>query len=146
MSCPQYASALRYVKRPKPNAVLTISDGVRSGSHYLTSLIGNMSDLPAMLRAARDTGGFTNRDLAEKIGRDESTVSLWMSGKRTPRMKNLQELARAMGVEMAELWSGPEAVPVTAAQAAVLEEMSHLDETQQEAIAALVRSMRSRNP
>lgn len=57
-------------------------------------------------------------------------------------MKNLEELARVMGVEMADLWSGPEAVPATAAQAAVLEEMSHLDETQQEAIAALVRSMR----
>lgn len=104
--------------------------------------MGRLLDLPAMLRAARDRGGFTNRDLAEKIGRDESTVSLWMSGKRTPRMKNLQDLARVMGVEMAELWSGPEAIPATAAQAAVLEEMSHLDETQQEAIAALVRSMR----
>lgn len=106
--------------------------------------MGKMFDLPAMLRAARDAGGFTNRDLAEKIGRDESTVSLWMSGKRTPRMKNLVELARVMGIEMTELWSGPEATPATAAQAAVLEDMSHLDETQQEAIAAFVRSMRPR--
>lgn len=95
-----------------------------------------------MLRAARDKGGFTNRDLAEKIGRDESTVSLWMSGKRTPRMKNLEELARVMGYELKELYNGPEAVPATAAQASVLEDMGHLDETQQEAIAAFVRSMR----
>jgi transcriptional regulator with XRE-family HTH domain len=108
--------------------------------------MSKLTSLPAMLRAARDKGGFTNRDLADKIGRDESTVSLWMSGKRTPRMKNLEQLARVMGVEMADLWSGPEAMPATAMQVAVLEGMNHLDETQQEAVAALVRSMRSRTP
>jgi transcriptional regulator with XRE-family HTH domain len=104
-----------------------------------------MSDLPAMLRAARDRGGFTNRDLADRIGRDESTVSLWMSGKRTPRMKNLEQLAAAMGLETPDLWRGPEATPATAAQASVLEDMSHLDATQQAVIAALVRSMRPRS-
>lgn len=102
--------------------------------------MSNMSLLPAMLKAARDSGGFTNRDLAEKIGRDESTVSLWMSGKRTPRMKNLEQLARAMGKELPELWSGPEAVPASAAQASVLEDMNRMDETQQEAFAAFART------
>lgn len=111
-------------------------------SQFMTPLVDTMSDLPAMLRAARDKSGFTSRDLAEKIGRSESTVSLWMSGKRTPRMKNLEQLAHVMGVEMNELWEGPEATPATAAQALVLEEMNQLTELQQEAVAAIVRSMK----
>ncbi len=104
--------------------------------------VPTMSDIPAKLRAARDKGGFTNRDLAAKIGKDESTVSLWMSGNRTPRVKNLEQLAKLMGVEMSELWEGPEATPANAAQQSVLDDMARLDATQQEAIAAFVRSMR----
>lgn len=102
-----------------------------------------MSTIASKLRAALDRAGITARDLAAKVGMDESTVSLWLSGQRTPRMKNLEKVARALGIEMAELWSGPEAVPANSAQMSVIEDMTALSSEQQEAIAAMVRSIKS---
>lgn len=101
-----------------------------------------MSNLPAKLRAALEKRGITQRDLAELIPMNESTVSLWLSGARTPRMKNLERLAQALGIEMAELWEGPEATPVNAVQQAMIDEMGQLEDSQQEILLALARSMR----
>lgn len=98
--------------------------------------------LTAKIKAAFERSGLTQRDLANAVGVDESTVSLWLSGERTPRVKNLERLARAMGLEASELWNGPEATPATEIQAKVLEDMNFLSPTQQEVVAALVRSMR----
>jgi transcriptional regulator with XRE-family HTH domain len=95
------------------------------------------------IRSAFERSGLSQRDLATAVGVDESTVSLWLSGERTPRVKNLEKLARAMGLEARELWSGPEATPVNEVQAKVLEDMNHLSPAQQEVVAAVVRSMRS---
>lgn len=101
-----------------------------------------MSLLAPKLRAALDRAGITARDLAGRIEMDESTVSLWLSGKRTPRVKALEKIAAALGIELAELWSGPEATPATAVQAAMIDEMGQLTPAQQEALLALARSMR----
>lgn len=94
------------------------------------------------IKSAFERSGLSQRELADKVGVDESTVSLWLSGGRIPRVKNLEKLAQAMGIEARELWSGPEATPVSEVQAQVLEDMAHLSPTQQEVVAALVRSMR----
>lgn len=113
-------------------------------SHLLRAESPTMStDLAAAIRTAFDNGGFTQAKLAEAIGVHESTVSLWISGKRTPTVKNLEKLARAMGLETKALWSGPEAIPANEAQLSVLQDMNELDPTQQEIVAALVRSMKS---
>lgn len=101
------------------------------------------SSLPARIQAALDKSGMTQRDLAAAIKMDESTVSLWLSGERTPRVKNLEKLAKALGIEARELWSGPEATPANEVQAQVLQDMAHLSPTQQEMIAGLVKSMRA---
>jgi len=101
-----------------------------------------MSVLAPKLRAALDRAGITARDLAGRIGMDESTVSLWLSGKRTPRVKALEKIAAALNIELAELWSGPEATPASAVQAAMIDEMGQLTPAQQEALLALARSMR----
>lgn len=56
-------------------------------------------------------------------------------------MKNLIAIAEALGIEVTELWDGPEAVPSTATQMALLEELDRLTPAQQEALLALARSM-----
>jgi transcriptional regulator with XRE-family HTH domain len=101
-----------------------------------------MSVIAPKLRAALDRAGITARDLAGRIDMDESTVSLWLSGKRTPRLKALEKIAAALNIELAELWAGPEAIPANAVQAAMVDEMGQLTPAQQEALLALARSMR----
>lgn len=101
-----------------------------------------MTPLAAKLRSALEKSELTARDLADRIGIHESTVSLWLSGGRTPRMKNLEKMAQALGIEMAELWEGPEATPANATQQAVLDDMAAMTPEQQEAVAAMVRSIK----
>jgi transcriptional regulator with XRE-family HTH domain len=101
-----------------------------------------MSVLAPKLRALLDRKGITARDLAGRIDMDESTVSLWLSGQRTPRVKNIEKLARALDVELAEIWSGSESEPQSPVQAAVVDEMKAMSETQQEAILAMIRAMK----
>lgn len=122
-------------------------DPAKFGSHPLRRNSPTMSTaLATRIKAAFERSGLSQLDLATAVGVDESTVSLWLSGGRTPRVKNLEKLARAMGLEASELWSGPEATPANAAQASVLHHMSFLDPVQQEAVAGLVRSMRAASP
>lgn len=102
-----------------------------------------MSLVAPKLRAALDRAGITARDLAGRIDMDESTVSLWLSGGRTPRMKNLQKVADALGIELGVLWAGPEATPATEVQAAMIDEMGQLSPAQQEALLAIARTMRT---
>ena len=101
-----------------------------------------MSVLSEKIAAAVADSGMTARQIADKIGYHESTVSLWISGGRTPRVKALEKLAAALGIEMAELWQGPEAVPATAEQSAMVDEMAGLTIEQQQALLAIARTMR----
>lgn len=104
-----------------------------------------MSSLSRRLTQARDAAGLTNKEVAQRLGLDESTVSLWMNGKRTPRVENLQKLAAELDVEMSELWQGEEVLPATPAQRAMVEEMADMSQAQQEALLALARAMRAGN-
>jgi len=105
-----------------------------------------MSDLPRKLREARDRAGVTNRYLAGKLGVNESALSLWFSGKRTPLVDNLKQLADLLGVEMADLWNGPEALPTAPPVRALVDIANGLDATQQELLLALAKSMQSQKP
>ena len=60
-------------------------------------------------------------------------------------MKNLQKIATALGMEVAEFWAGPEATPATAAQQAVIDDMAGMTPEQQEAVAAMVRAVKLAN-
>lgn len=110
---------------------------------YETGRLQSMSDLPRKLRDARDRAGVTNRYLAAKIGVNESTLSLWFSGKRTPLVDNLKQLAEELGVEMAELWNGPEALPTAPPVRALVDIANALSPAQQEALLALARTMQA---
>lgn len=43
--------------------------------------------------SAREKVGFTQREVAEKLGVDQSAVSLWETGKTAPRVSVLVKLA-----------------------------------------------------
>lgn len=48
----------------------------------------------------------TMKELGEKVGKGESTVSLWISGKSTPTMGTVQKLADYFGISTDELIFG----------------------------------------
>lgn len=100
--------------------------------------------LATRLRKARDDAQVSNGYIAQHLGVDESSVSRWMNGGRTPTVKNLMELAELLGVEMTELWEGEQVLPATPEQRIVVEAMRDLDATQQQALVALISSMRQK--
>ena len=51
------------------------------------------------LKALRLRKGFTQGDLAEKLGVEQPTVQRWEKGKREPSLGQLIELARALDIE-----------------------------------------------
>jgi len=52
------------------------------------------------IREARTDRGYSQGDLAQRTGRTQAAVSLWESGKRTPGLDDLMDLARALDVEI----------------------------------------------
>ena len=47
--------------------------------------------------------GLTQRDLAQRLGVSQPAVSSWMHGLYRPRSKQLQPLAKALGVSVSTL-------------------------------------------
>lgn len=46
-----------------------------------------------------DRAGLTQRMFAEQVGADESTTSLWLSGKRMPSVTAVPKIAEVLGME-----------------------------------------------
>lgn len=57
----------------------------------------------ANIRCHRERHGWTQKDLAEKIGYTPSAVNHWELAKGTPQLVTLYRLAEAMGVEIEDL-------------------------------------------
>ena len=47
--------------------------------------------------------GYTQTELAEKLGVKQATISGWQNGLRMPRTKQLQVIAQALGVSVSTL-------------------------------------------
>ena len=64
-------------------------------------------------KSARERKGVTQHELAVELAIDQSTVSLWESGKTHPRAKLLPKLALLLGCTVDELLENDEKeVPV----------------------------------
>lgn len=62
--------------------------------------------LPYMLRNLMDENGLTMKELGTLVGKSESSVSYWVSGKITPRIGVIQKLADIFNVTTDELIYG----------------------------------------
>ncbi len=45
----------------------------------------------------------TNRQLAEKLGKDEATISKWCTNTSQPDLESLMKISQLLGVEISEL-------------------------------------------
>lgn len=53
-----------------------------------------------LLRNARLRAGLTQRELAKRAGRPQSSIARWESGAMQPRLETLLELLRACGFDL----------------------------------------------
>ena len=60
----------------------------------------------AVIKALREKQNLTQRDLADRIGVSDKTISKWETGKGLPDITLLEPLARALGVSVTELLAG----------------------------------------
>ena len=61
---------------------------------------------PKTIRMLRERRGITQRALAERIGVTDKAVSKWETGRGLPDVSLVESLAGALGVSVAELFSG----------------------------------------
>jgi SOS-response transcriptional repressor LexA len=64
------------------------------------------SKLPEMIEFYRKKNGWTMKELAQKVGKPESTISLWVNGKRSPAVELLVKMAKIFNVSTDELVFG----------------------------------------
>lgn len=51
----------------------------------------------------RITAGLTQKEMAEKLGLDQTTISAWEVGKATPTIKNVKKLSALLSVTTDEI-------------------------------------------
>jgi transcriptional regulator with XRE-family HTH domain len=112
-----------------------------SGLPLLLQELGNfplmidprLKELADKIRALVEASPYQAVEIARQLGVDKSAVSKWISGERTPTMKNLIDLADILQIDMQELWTGPSAVPSTPEQRMMIELMGGMTLEQQQA-------------
>ena len=60
----------------------------------------------AVIRSLREKKTYTQKQLADRLGVSDKTVSKWETGKGLPDVTLLEPLAKALGVSVAELLTG----------------------------------------
>lgn len=104
-----------------------------------------LAELAATLKRLIESSSYKPADVARELSVDRSVVGRWMTGERTPTMKNLIELADLLGVEMTDIWQGEEAIPSTPEQRLMVERMRAMSAEQQQAFLAMAASLAKNN-
>jgi CheY-like chemotaxis protein/DNA-binding XRE family transcriptional regulator len=60
------------------------------------------------LKNARSSQNISQQELAKKLSVAQSTVGMWESGKRVPKLDELKRLARVLGITISRLLTGKE--------------------------------------
>lgn len=71
---------------------------------YSLRLVHRRPKYPNLIRGARLEAGLTQRELAQRIGMERSTISDWECGQRLPRFLNALKLAKALNTLVEELF------------------------------------------
>lgn len=63
----------------------------------------NLTKFGAFIVSLREESGITQKELAKKIGVKPKLIAMWEKGICPPRADKVSDLARALGVQKAEL-------------------------------------------
>lgn len=114
--------------------------------HSAPMLDPRLQLLADRIRTLIKASPYSQTAVADHLGVDRSAVSRWMSGERTPTLQNLIDLAALLRVELTDLWTGPETMPATPEQRAMLDRMGQMTPEQQQALLALAASFLNAPP
>lgn len=84
-----------------------------------------------MVSYYRKQKGWTMKELAEKMGKTESAVSKWESGTASPKIKDINELSKILGVHANSLIFGSTTAKENDAINETIEIMKKLDDAAQ---------------
>ncbi|HEN6126949.1 TPA: helix-turn-helix domain-containing protein [Streptococcus agalactiae] len=67
---------------------------------------------PAMVKELRLSKNLTMEQLAEELGKTKSTISKWEKGTRSPKIYEIEEIAKFFGVEPKKMMFGDHSTPI----------------------------------
>ncbi|NGL84124.1 S24 family peptidase [Streptococcus equi] len=67
---------------------------------------------PAMVKELRLSKNLTMEQLAEELGKTKSTISKWEKGTRSPKIYEIEEIAKFFGVEPKKMMFGDNPTPI----------------------------------
>lgn len=104
-------------------------------------------DFGESLKRIRERKGLSQEQLAKKLSVAQSTVGMWESGKRTPKLHELNRLARALNITVNRLigFAGRKKVEITKNEIYIDgEKVSELDETDVDGILDYIKAMKEK--
>src|SRR5437867_1457660 len=72
----------------------------------MAAVTGPDTWIAARIRAGRELRGWTQSELADRLGKTQTAVSYWESARRTPSVPDLLELADVLRVDPASFLPG----------------------------------------
>lgn len=78
------------------------------------------------IQAARKRRGFSQRKLAEEIGKSAEAISHIEQGRASPKLETAFDIADVLKVDLTELFKGKPVSPATKAHAAAVEKIADL--------------------
>jgi len=80
-------------------------------------------------------------EISEKLEVDNSTISMWMSGKRTPTIRNLIELSKVLNIGLSSLFVNIGNESLSEEQHQIIQLLPKLNKKQVLAVLDIVKSM-----
>lgn len=81
----------------------------------------NETKIPQQITLLRSRFGWTQQQLADKIGFSKQTISNWETGLKVPRMGAIQKMSDLFGVSMSFIIDGDENTPEWANEEDILD-------------------------
>lgn len=98
-------SAISLQQQRETNSVIISFDIGENKLDDIESLLGNR------ISEARIAMGFSEKQLAQRLGLKGQTIERWESGEKTPRANKLHQLAGVLGVPVVWLLGGADTPP-----------------------------------
>lgn len=94
-----------------------------------------------LMRDRRKEIGLTQKELADLVGCNESTISQYESGKRQPNFETLLKITEVLHLSASELLGDVNARPLTATQRQMLDAIDGLSDDDVQALINVARRM-----